>query len=141
MIHQPQNQVWAAIETSPYTGGVERIVGVIWLEGASFGPGHGQLRAFIVEDHLRGLGVGRRLFEKLMDFVLEIGLEKVTLHTRRDLVSARKLYEEGGFVLQKEEDVLKWDQQARTMEYLWTRETAPQGGETNDDHELGIVDK
>lgn len=122
-INEPMNQVWAAVESSPYTGGVERIVGVIWLEGASFGPKHGQLRAFIVEDHLRGLGVGRRLFESLMERVVQLGLDKVSLYTSRDLVSARKLYEEGGFVLHKEEEVLKWGQTTRTMEYIWTRES------------------
>ena len=47
---------------------------------------------------VRGLGVGRRLLDRLADEALSRGMERVRLETNRTLAEARRLYERAGFV-------------------------------------------
>jgi DNA-binding MarR family transcriptional regulator/N-acetylglutamate synthase-like GNAT family acetyltransferase len=48
--------------------------------------------------HVRGLGLGRRLLERLADEARAAGMETVRLETNRALVEARQLYVSAGFV-------------------------------------------
>ena len=61
-----------------------------------------QLRKFLVEPKMRGQGIGRKLIQRLIEYCKEKKYEKIFLWTVDELVAARKLYEEFGFVLTEE---------------------------------------
>jgi DNA-binding MarR family transcriptional regulator/GNAT superfamily N-acetyltransferase len=56
-----------------------------------------QLRLLLVEPSARGLGLGRRLVQEVIDFSRRAGYKSVRLWTQSELVSARKIYKAAGF--------------------------------------------
>ncbi|MCO5399439.1 helix-turn-helix domain-containing GNAT family N-acetyltransferase [Ralstonia soli] len=65
------------------------------------------LRWFIVDDSLRGTGVGRKLMSEAMRFV-DAHFDETYLNTFKGLDAARHLYESFGFVLTREEEGTQW---------------------------------
>jgi GNAT superfamily N-acetyltransferase len=97
---EPGNGLWLARDG-------ERVVGSIAIDGRA-GDGAAELRWFIVDEALRGGGVGRRLLERALAFCDRGGVATVGLWTFRGLDAARALYERAGFVLACERPGTRW---------------------------------
>ena len=69
--------------------------------------GIAHLRWFIVDDSLRGSGVGRQLMSRAMRFVDE-RFSETYLWTFKGLDAARHLYESFGFQLTSESEGMQW---------------------------------
>ncbi|KAH7382917.1 N-acetyltransferase GCN5 [Cadophora sp. MPI-SDFR-AT-0126] len=67
------------------------------------------LRGFIVDEGVRGGGVGRRLLDAAVVWADERGFEETHLWTFEGLRAARRLYEGRGFVLRDEELRPMWE--------------------------------
>ena len=73
--------------------------------------GAAHLRWFIVDDSLRGTGVGRQLMARAMQFVDSRGFAETYLWTFKGLDAARHLYESFGFRLAQESQGAQWGTQ------------------------------
>jgi ribosomal protein S18 acetylase RimI-like enzyme len=124
-LHHPLNQAWSAVETispqTPELPAAERILGTIFIDGQAGKEGTAKLRAFIVDDSARGLGLGRKLMNAAMSFVIKSGFSECRLTTMRSLFAARKLYEQMGFTEVAEVKKLIWGVEVMELEYCWTR--------------------
>lgn len=111
-LDHPGNGVWAAMEGN-------KIVGTVFIDGQDLGANKAHLRAFIVDDHVRGSGVGRRLLDQAMGFVDIRGFEETHLWTFKGLDAARTLYERVGFGLAEEAPGRRWGEE--TVVQLFVR--------------------
>ncbi|MBI1772590.1 MAG: GNAT family N-acetyltransferase, partial [Burkholderiales bacterium] len=69
------------------------------------------LRWFIVDDELRGGGIGRRLLKEAISFCEQQQFSEIQLWTFKGLDAARRLYEEAGFVLLEELPGRQWGEE------------------------------
>lgn len=127
-LDRPVNQVWSAVMTTPAQGPgmppVERVVGVVYIDGEAY-PGEegvAKVRAFIVDEGTRGLGVGKQLFAAAMRFVRETGFRECRLATQRCLTAARRLYEREGFKEAGEVWFEGFGNGTMELSYVWRRE-------------------
>jgi peptidyl-dipeptidase Dcp len=75
----------------------DRIVGFLLLMHR--GERVAQLRYFILEPEYRGLGLGKKLMNLYMEFLLQKGYESTYLWTTHEQETAIALYQRHGFVL------------------------------------------
>ena len=61
-----------------------------------------QLRYFILHPRYRGIGLGKKLMELYMEFLLQVGYRSSFLWTTSELPAAASLYKRHGFVLVEE---------------------------------------
>ncbi|WP_458765706.1 bifunctional helix-turn-helix transcriptional regulator/GNAT family N-acetyltransferase [Cupriavidus basilensis] len=94
----PDRQLWLCLE-----GG--RSLASIAIDGESGGLAH--LRWFIVDNALRGTGIGRQLLERALDFA-DARYRQTYLWTFKGLDAARHLYESHGFQLVQEAPGEQW---------------------------------
>ena len=66
------------------------------------------LRWFIVDESLRGMGVGRALLTRALRFADTLDVDETYLWTFKGLDAARHLYESEGFVLTDEAEGTQW---------------------------------
>jgi DNA-binding MarR family transcriptional regulator/GNAT superfamily N-acetyltransferase len=60
-------------------------------------PGVAQLRLLLLEEHARGLGVGKRLVRQCSDFARAAGYKRIVLWTQSALAAARAIYAAEGY--------------------------------------------
>lgn len=112
-LDKPANGIWAALQ-----GG--RIVGSVAIDGKDLGTDISHLRWFIVDDDIRGTGVGRRLLDTALDFSDRQGFAETHLWTFAGLHAARHLYEENGFALAEERPGSQWGKEVLEQRFVRT---------------------
>ncbi|WP_137130900.1 helix-turn-helix domain-containing GNAT family N-acetyltransferase [Rhizobium sp. FY34] len=110
----PVNGIWAALCD-------ERIVGSVAIDGEDLGAGISHLRWFIVDDEMRGTGVGRRLLEAALAFSDAQRFTESHLWTFAGLHAARHLYEKNGFVLAEERLGSQWGKEVLEQRFVRRR--------------------
>ncbi|MFZ6742489.1 bifunctional helix-turn-helix transcriptional regulator/GNAT family N-acetyltransferase [Undibacterium sp. JH2W] len=111
-LDKPCNQLWFAVCEA-------KVVAVIAIDGEDLGNNIAHLRWFIVDDELRGSGLGRRLLTKAISFCVQQQFSEIQLWTFRGLDAARRLYEAAGFVLLEERPGRQWGEEV--MEQRFSR--------------------
>jgi GNAT superfamily N-acetyltransferase len=100
-LDKPGNAIWASLQD-------DRIVGGLAIDGEYAGAEIAHLRWFIVDDEMRGAGLGRRLLETALAFSDAQHVAETHLWTFAGLHAARHLYETCGFVQAEERLGTRW---------------------------------
>jgi GNAT superfamily N-acetyltransferase len=105
-----------------------RALGSIALEDEGAGVAH--LRWFILDEALRGSGLGRRLMGEVMDHVRVAGFARVYLWTLEGLPAAARLYAASGFVEVERLAARQWGVEMTELRLEWRRHEADPTSET-----------
>ena len=111
---KPRNRFWRAMQG-------ERIVGTLAIDGEDLGKGRAHLRWFIVDDDLRGGGVGHKLLSAAMAFCDAQDFTETHLWTFRGLDAARRLYEAAGFELAEQRPGCQWGKKVMEQRFVRKR--------------------
>jgi GNAT superfamily N-acetyltransferase len=111
-LENSRNEIWTAVQGS-------EIVGSIAIDGEDMGPGVAHLRWFIMDDCLRGSGIGRKLLATALAFADANGFAETQLWTFSGLAAARHLYEAHGFTCTEERPGSQWG--SEVLEQRFTR--------------------
>lgn len=101
------------------------VQGAIAIDGSRPAGSSAHLRWFILDESLRGRGVGGRLLDEALGFCRECGHASVGLWTFAGLDAARRLYERAGFRLQEQRRGSQWG--AEVTEQRFELQIAGQG--------------
>ena len=88
------------------------------IDGEDLGPGVAYLRWFIVDDGIRGGGIGRKLLSAALEFCDRQGFAEVQLWTFQGLDAARHLYEALGFSLAEERLGRQWGKEVKEQRFV-----------------------
>lgn len=113
-LDNPKNEIWTVRK-----GG--EISGSIAIDGEDLGRGVAHLRWFILDDGLRGAGMGKRLLKAALDFCDSQGFAEVQLWTFSSLTAARRLYEANGFILVEEWIGNQWGTEVTEQRFVRPR--------------------
>lgn len=115
-LDNPRNGIWVAVRNG-------EIVGSVAIDGEDLGGDIAHLRWFIVDDGVRGGGVGSRLLSAALAFADRQAFAETHLWTFSGLSAARHLYETHGFICVEERSGRQWG-----SEVLEQRFARPRGG-------------
>jgi GNAT superfamily N-acetyltransferase len=110
----PENQIW-------FVQNQGRIAASIVIDGQDLGGNCGHLRWFIVDDSLRGTGMGGALLQAAVKFCDDRGFRQTHLWTFKGLDAARSLYERNGFVLAEEASGRQWGAEVLEQKFIRQR--------------------
>jgi DNA-binding MarR family transcriptional regulator/GNAT superfamily N-acetyltransferase len=110
-LENPRNAIWTAMR-----GG--EIIGSVAIDGEDIGDNIAHLRWFIVDDGVRGGGVGRTLLSAALGFVDAQGFAETHLWTFSGLLAARHLYETFGFTCREEQSGAQWGRQVMEQRFV-----------------------
>ena len=113
-IDRPVNAIWHAARAG-------RIIGTITVDGEDLGVGIAHLRWFIVDDGLRGAGIGRRLLAAAIAHCDRHQFRETHLWTFRGLDAARRLYEANGFELAEARPGATWGREVMEQHFVRLR--------------------
>lgn len=113
-LQRPKNAVWAAVADG-------EIVGSVAIDGEDLGNEAAHLRWFIVDDGIRGGGIGRQLLGAALAFVDGQSFPETHLWTFSNLTAARHLYESLGFVCVEERPGDQWGQEVLEQRFVRVR--------------------
>lgn len=113
-LDNPPNAIWMAMQ-----GGI--ITGSVAIDGEDMGGNIAHLRWFIVDDGIRGNGIGRRLLSAALAFVDEKAFAETHLWTFSGLSAARHLYEFHGFTCVEERPGTQWGKEVLEQRFIRPR--------------------
>ncbi|MDG2676058.1 GNAT family N-acetyltransferase [Vibrio sp. 1733] len=97
----------------------DQILASVAIDGEDLGHNRTHLRWFIVDDSLRGCGLGKQILNSALAFTDAQGFVQINLWTFSGLNAARYLYESQGFALVEEKLGLQWG--IEVLEQRFTR--------------------
>lgn len=103
--------LWLAMDS-------DEIQGSIAIDGLKGEDEGAHLRWFIVDQPVRGTGVGQRLLQAALQFCAERDYRRVTLWTFDQLQVARHLYERHGFTLAKTRRGRQWGSEVNEQLFI-----------------------
>jgi len=86
----------------------EKFAGSVAIDGYDAETYGARLRWLIVDPMYQGLGLGKILVKKAVEFCRSVGHKRIFLWTFQGLEAARHVYECAGFVLTQEREVDQW---------------------------------
>ncbi len=110
-LDNPRNEIWAAVHS-----GV--VIGSVTIDGEDMGPDRAHLRWFIVDESVRGSGIGRQLLARALAFCDRQGFAETHLWTFQGLDAARRLYEAQGFALVEERPGRQWGEEVLEQRFV-----------------------
>ncbi|UXT59624.1 MarR family transcriptional regulator [Agrobacterium fabrum] len=113
-LENPRNAIWVAIRG-------QEIIGSVAIDGEDLGADIAHLRWFIVDDGIRGGGVGRRLLATALAFADRAGFAETHLWTFYGLLAARHLYETHGFTCTEEYPGSQWGSEVLEQRFIRPR--------------------
>jgi len=99
----------------------EQIVASITIDGQDLGDNIAHLRWFVVDERMRGSGLGRKLITTALQFCDAAGFSEIHLWTFKGLDAARKLYEDNGFEIADEQPGCQWGSQVIEQKFIRKR--------------------
>ncbi|NYI02082.1 bifunctional helix-turn-helix transcriptional regulator/GNAT family N-acetyltransferase [Cupriavidus plantarum] len=113
-LENPRNAIWTARQDGQF-------VGSIAIDGEDMGDDVAHLRWFIIDDDVRGAGIGKTLLDAALAFVDERGFQETHLWTFAGLRAARHLYETRGFALAEEKPGTQWGKEVWEQRFVRRR--------------------
>ncbi|MCZ7449210.1 helix-turn-helix domain-containing GNAT family N-acetyltransferase [Agrobacterium rhizogenes] len=113
-LQNPRNAIWVAMRG-------QEIIGSVAIDGEDLGADIAHLRWFIVDDGIRGGGVGRRLLATALAFADQAGFAETHLWTFNGLLAARHLYETHGFTCTEEYPGSQWGSEVLEQRFIRPR--------------------
>lgn len=113
----PDLRLWHAVKD-------DSIVGAIGIDGRYAAERGAQLRWFITDDSVRGMGLGRRMLRELLDFAGVRGFSSIYLWTFAGLDAARHLYESFGFRLAEQRNAATWGVETTEQRFVLELQSA-----------------